>query len=608
MTAYIFLYSGVKRALHQIMDGEVAMGKDLRCRLGRHAYQWDYLAENSCEQIKKCSRCDYKSTNLADRKTVPHQFSAAPRFIEEGRCEREQVCQRCQVTQPFDTHHDFSPWNYVSDDNCDQQRVCSRCKQIEYLCEQHRWGEAYYVRSSDCESEQECDHCHQKRNIGKRHQYPDEWTMLPDRCDERRICQNCGQLEQRNVEHRFSTWDYECPTSCRQERKCTHCEKKELQAEDEIVHLNFNWVRTKTSPVCTEERMCSRCGRNESREGGHTLDWVYEKDGACTQWVACTTCKNLAFSLKINRDELIPFGYRITQTHHEMTDRWEYKSDFLPGYSRKCEQELLCSRCGHRSGQTRELHEMSEWTPKAGKECTLIKTCKRCGYEKTGAIKHIWSDEWKYVQPGKCVQSQICIHCGEFKPKSEWKTRHRFADKENLSIQGMPVYDWLAAPFQIQRCQQCSEVNYGTSPGYVTGTIAGVPSSGRIPIRLANGNTLLCRLGYNVMDRFPAAPLGQPVVVEVEPKDLEKGGRLVTDHPLHKNLGLVVTLLQMKNIKGEPVYAYVQLPREKLEQIRQSAHLDEQFKVGLHGLILATGSGYPSPTLVQEMKSKYNVV
>ena len=68
---------------------------------------------------------------------------------------------------------------------------------------------------------------------------------------------------------------------------------------------------------------------------------------------------------------------------------WSYTAE------KDCHQELLCGRCGHKSGQTREFHDYSEWMFLFPDRCDQERVCCRCG-DKISRVNHRYS-EWKAV-------------------------------------------------------------------------------------------------------------------------------------------------------------------------------------------------------------------
>jgi ribosomal protein S27AE len=61
----------------------------LRCLLGHKWSLWEYVASDSCEQERTCSRCG--ATEKRDG--VYHKW--VWRYKQPGSCEQEQVCSRC---------------------------------------------------------------------------------------------------------------------------------------------------------------------------------------------------------------------------------------------------------------------------------------------------------------------------------------------------------------------------------------------------------------------------------------------------------------------------------------------------------------------------------
>ena len=68
---------------------------------------------------------------------------------------------------------------------------------------------------------------------------------------------------------------------------------------------------------------------------------------------------------------------------------WSYIAE------KDCLQELLCARCGRKSGQTREFHDYSEWAFLFPDRCDQEQVCRRCG-DKVSRVHHQYS-EWQAV-------------------------------------------------------------------------------------------------------------------------------------------------------------------------------------------------------------------
>ncbi len=69
------------------------------------------------------------------------------------------------------------------------------------------------------------------------------------------------------------------------------------------------------------------------------------------------------------------------------SNEWIYLSE------KNCIQEWVCSRCGRKSGQTREIDDYSEWESSMQQKCEQERICRRCGH-KQHRSNHNFS-EWE---------------------------------------------------------------------------------------------------------------------------------------------------------------------------------------------------------------------
>ena len=105
----------------------------LLCKLVGHKYgQWQYVAEDSCEQVRICQRDGHKEPRGAI-----HQFSTW-KYVKEDSCQQVRTCSHCHREGEGQLVHQFSPWKYAKEDSCQQVRTCSHCHREEEQVV-HQW-------------------------------------------------------------------------------------------------------------------------------------------------------------------------------------------------------------------------------------------------------------------------------------------------------------------------------------------------------------------------------------------------------------------------------------------------------------------------------------
>jgi hypothetical protein len=120
-----------------------------------HAWtNYSYVADNSCEQTRKCTRCPATEKRVAD-----HQWSAWSYGAQDD-CNQTRSCARCSAHES-QVLHQWDAWKYAAPTTCDQVRFCRRCttgKQLRVATDSdHRWGSNTRV---DCtHALRECAHC-----------------------------------------------------------------------------------------------------------------------------------------------------------------------------------------------------------------------------------------------------------------------------------------------------------------------------------------------------------------------------------------------------------------------------------------------------------------
>lgn len=70
---------------------------------------------------------------------------------------------------------------------------------------------------------------------------------------------------------------------------------------------------------------------------------------------------------------------------------------------------------------------------------------------------------------------------------------------------------------------------------------------------------------------------------------------------------LVVVLVVGKNVFGDDIFSYVQLPLHRFKEMAVKMVRNENFKSSDFGTVLAAGRGLPSPELKKEMADNYNM-
>ena len=70
---------------------------------------------------------------------------------------------------------------------------------------------------------------------------------------------------------------------------------------------------------------------------------------------------------------------------------------------------------------------------------------------------------------------------------------------------------------------------------------------------------------------------------------------------------LVVVLVVGKNMFGDDIFSYVQLPLHRFKEMAVKMVRNENFKSSDYGTVLAAGRGLPSAELKKEMADNYNM-
>jgi hypothetical protein len=139
-----------------------------KCMLGFHAGAWAFLANDSCEQLQVCTRCQARSLR---------------------------------------TEHAWGDWHYPSEKDCNQRRVCGRCHSLDQQVV-HLWGStAHYKEPNACEMVHRCERCNAEKPAGVIHPWG-EWIHTSETsCEQHRICSRCSALSpDTQTNHTWGSW------------------------------------------------------------------------------------------------------------------------------------------------------------------------------------------------------------------------------------------------------------------------------------------------------------------------------------------------------------------------------------------------------------------
>ena len=89
----------------------------IRCFLGFHADNYEYVATDSCVKESRCSRC-----NRVDQKTT-HTWGDWV-YDAPDECASTKTCKRCGETDHVNLHQeDEDEWRYEYSDECDLREM-----------------------------------------------------------------------------------------------------------------------------------------------------------------------------------------------------------------------------------------------------------------------------------------------------------------------------------------------------------------------------------------------------------------------------------------------------------------------------------------------------
>ena len=70
----------------------------------------------------------------------------------------------------------------------------------------------------------------------------------------------------------------------------------------------------------------------------------------------------------------------------------------------------------------------------------------------------------------------------------------------------------------------------------------------------------------------------------------------------------LVVLVQGKNVFQDPIYCYIRIPTERLEEFRGKVSANEKFDIREYGDVIAAGRGQPSSEVQDEMARDYGML
>ena len=209
-----------------VFEKIAAIAGKVKCKIGSHDFEWNYIANGICKQIEKCKRngCGCQRKNERVEHTIGQWH-----YVSGNSCNQERACSRCNITQKQQAEHTWGEWNYVSENSCVQEIVCSRCNahQPHKQRVEHKEGAMQYEAGS---------------------------------CQTVSFCQRCNERKTGSKDHIWGPWQYESETSCHQIACCSRCNARK-DHQDKFSH---RWSDTIVdSKTGQRERMCTHCGTRE---------------------------------------------------------------------------------------------------------------------------------------------------------------------------------------------------------------------------------------------------------------------------------------------------------------------------------------------------------
>lgn|ERR1035441_3269600 len=107
--------------------------KSIKCVLGLHDADWQYVAPDSCNQVRICKRCRAQR----GQRTF-HEYDDGE-YVAPDSCKQVYRCKRCAALGEVGEFHNYSEWNNQSSDILDSspsRRSCLRCR-TEEICSHH---------------------------------------------------------------------------------------------------------------------------------------------------------------------------------------------------------------------------------------------------------------------------------------------------------------------------------------------------------------------------------------------------------------------------------------------------------------------------------------
>lgn len=219
--------------------------------------------------------------------------------------------------------------------------------------------------------------------------------------------------------HAFGNWNYLHSNSCSQQQVCTRCGKTRQQE----LHVMGEW--SYVNPLsCIQERICNRCKKRESRQAEHTYGgWTYIQPNSCEIRNICTRC-----------------GAYQSDIRHQWNE-WKFLG------VNTCEQISMCVRCGDRKFR-KVSHSWSEWKYENPSGCGLIRHCIRCYESETRPPEHQWT-QWERISNAEIAR--ICRHCGKtesrYEPISSNSGSYSSSDRDDAMLN------------TLQRINEASRIN-----------------------------------------------------------------------------------------------------------------------------------------------------
>lgn len=93
---------------------------------------WKYFRNDSCEMVRKCSRCNKEELMAGE-----HDYSQWD-YHTSGSCEKRRICKRCNHAEYRIEHQFANP--ILREEECIEQKICRRCSYIIVNQADHDWS------------------------------------------------------------------------------------------------------------------------------------------------------------------------------------------------------------------------------------------------------------------------------------------------------------------------------------------------------------------------------------------------------------------------------------------------------------------------------------